>query len=81
MQLCEDEEATRDDAANLIEQLVELIRIEKHIPLLKQREETRRAVERMLDVIAHLIDGLCEYLSSNRISSLSCSVDSYRKLT
>ena len=54
----------------LLKQLVDFVEVEGHFTVLKQRVEARRAVERMLEVVADLLDGVCEYLSRSRIGEL-----------
>ena len=53
---CEKEEACRNEAIELVGQLEPFLLIESRIEELKGREETRRAVEKMLRLIEEISD-------------------------
>lgn len=65
---CERQEACRDEALELVEQLGPFLLIESRIKELKEREETRRAVGETL----HLIIDVSEYISNKTSSGFIC---------
>lgn len=54
----------RDEASNLVEQLMSFLSIEAYIDTLKKRTETRRAVGVMLELISDASNYICEKTST-----------------
>ena len=64
---CEKEEACRNEAVELVEQLEPFLLIESRIEGLREREETRRAVKKMLHLIEEVSDYVCNQTSPGLI--------------
>ena len=65
LQACEGQQACRDAALDLVDQFGPFLEIEHHIPQLREREESRRAVAEMLRFITQSSD----YIEKNTSSS------------
>lgn len=50
--MCERQEKAKENALQLVDELDRFLSVEHYIPQLKERKETRRAVEHMLKLIA-----------------------------
>ena len=64
------QESCRDATKALVNELRDFLSIEKRLDELKHREDSRLAVEHMLDIITQMADYICEH-TSNRIYGLS----------
>ncbi|KAF7799709.1 hypothetical protein EIP86_010951 [Pleurotus ostreatoroseus] len=67
---CESQEACRDEALHLVNQFEPFLSIEQHVQELKDRKETRRAVEEMLHLISTISDYIRSQSSSGYIGNL-----------
>ena len=68
-QACENQEKCKEVASDLTEELDQFLTIEGKLEFLREREESRRAVERMLEVIAEA----ASYISNQTSTSIFCS--------
>ena len=67
-QACENQEKCKEAASDLTEELDQFLTIEGRLGLLSEREESRRAVERMMEVITDAAN----YISSHTSTNLLC---------
>ena len=68
-QACENQEKCREAASELTKELDHFLMIEGELEFLREREESRRAVERMMEVIAEA----ASYISDHTSTKMLCS--------
>lgn len=68
-QLLKDQEDCHDAAKELVKELEEFLRIKNQAIELKDRVETMIAIERMLELIAHISDYISEHASTRRFGA------------
>ena len=68
-QACESQEKCKEAASDLMEELDQFLTIEEKLEFLREREESRRAVERMMEVIAEA----ASYISDHTSTKILCS--------
>ena len=68
-QACENQEKCKEAAAELTEELDQFLTIEGKLEFLREREESRRAVARMIEVITDA----ATYISENTSTKMFCA--------
>ena len=68
-QACESQEKCKEAASDLTAELDHFLTIERKLEFLREREESRRAVERMMEVVTDAAN----YISSHTSTKILCS--------